>query len=255
MGSGATVSQSLDYGFRSGFSTTTSAGTYASFGLFNAGANGSYTYDLKSRQGSFGWGISGGINLGGNDAWGMGLTIGYGSDGFNYGVGGYFNPKAIKTTLIKEYNLDGASPNALQQRDGYDCLICAVEYIEQGAFEGRVTYEEILDIFGNSYNPMLGTITQEALEKMYGKGNVRGFAEVYPSIVGGQMEQGNPSIIALNKNHAIVPTKIGIYTSQIGNNAPKMKFNISYMNSAGGKFQSTRRVQHYRNPTYLIKFR
>jgi len=127
LGSGATVSQSLDYGFRSGFSTTTSAGTYASFGLFNAGANGSYTYDLKSRQGSFGWGISGGINLGGNDAWGMGLTIGYGSDGFNYGVGGYFNPKAIKTTLIKEYNLDGASPNALQQRDGYDCLICAVE--------------------------------------------------------------------------------------------------------------------------------
>ena len=90
---------------------------------------------------------------------------------------------------------------------------------------------------------------------MYGEGNVQGFAEVYPSIVGGQMEQGNPSIIALNKNHAIVPTKIGIYTLQIGNNASKMKFNISYMNPASGKFQSTRRVQHYRNPTYLIKFR
>ena len=56
---------------------------------------------------------------------------------------------------------------------------------------------------------------------MYGEGNVQGFAEVYPSIVGGQMEHGNPSIIALNKNHAIVPTKIGIYTVQIGKNAPK----------------------------------
>ena len=44
--------------------------------------------------GCLGWVIGVGVNLGGNDAWGAGLSIGYGSDGLSYGMGGYHNPWA-----------------------------------------------------------------------------------------------------------------------------------------------------------------
>ena len=91
LGSGATVSQSLDYSFRSNsWSTTTSASAYGSLGMFNAGGNVSY---LHGNQGGWSWGVSAGINLIGNDQWGVGLNVGYGSDGWTYGIGGYYNPE------------------------------------------------------------------------------------------------------------------------------------------------------------------
>ena len=99
-GSGATISQSLDFSFRSGsFSTTTSAGVYGSLDMFNAGGNASYTY---GKQGGFNWGISAGINLFGNDAWGVGLNVGYGSGGWTYGLGGYYDSKAWKDNPVYE---------------------------------------------------------------------------------------------------------------------------------------------------------
>lgn len=97
LGTGATISQSLDYGFgTNSWSTTTGIGAYGSLGVFNAGANGSYTYNMKSGQGGFGWGVSAGINLFGNDAFGLGLNVGYGSGGWDFGIGGYYNPYAWK---------------------------------------------------------------------------------------------------------------------------------------------------------------
>ena len=98
LGAGATISQSLDYGFGSNsWSTTTGAGVYGSLGLFNAGANVSYNHTYNS----WGWGVGGGINLFGskNGTWGMGINVGYGSDGWTYGAGGYYNPRKPKIVV------------------------------------------------------------------------------------------------------------------------------------------------------------
>jgi hypothetical protein len=93
-GSGATVSQSFDYNFKNnGWSGTTAEGAYASLGGFNAGANISQTYDFASSSWSNGWGVSVGIGFG-NDARGIGFNVGYGSSGFTYGMGGYYNSRA-----------------------------------------------------------------------------------------------------------------------------------------------------------------
>jgi RHS repeat-associated protein len=107
-GSGATVSQSLDYGFgTSSWSTTTSAGAYASFGPFNAGGNVSYTH---GKNGGWNWGVSGGVNLYGSETFGLGLNVGYGSGGWTYGVGGYYNPGVTKTTTIVDRELQYVDP-------------------------------------------------------------------------------------------------------------------------------------------------
>ncbi len=85
-GSGYTISQSLDYNFSNkSWSSSTSGGVYASLGILNAGVNIS----------SLGWGASLGIGFG-NDKTGLGFNIAYGSGGFSYGIGGYYNPGAWK---------------------------------------------------------------------------------------------------------------------------------------------------------------
>jgi len=102
LGSGATVSNSLDYNFKhSTWSTTTSAGAYGSLGPFNAGVNLYQTYNITNNQLSNGWGVSAGIGIG-NDASGLGLYGGYGSGGWTYGLGGYYNSKAWDSN--PEYN-------------------------------------------------------------------------------------------------------------------------------------------------------
>ena len=80
-GSGATISQSYNYGFKSGWSASTTAGVYASYGGFNVGAS----------YGTSGWGVSAGIGFG-DDQSGLGFSIGYGSGGWSYGIGGHYNP-------------------------------------------------------------------------------------------------------------------------------------------------------------------
>ena len=93
-GSGVTVQQSIDYNFKhSSWSTTTSEGAYASFGPFNAGVNFSQSYNITSNQWSNSWGVSVGIGFG-NDARGIGFNVGYGSNGFTYGMGGFYNSHA-----------------------------------------------------------------------------------------------------------------------------------------------------------------
>jgi RHS repeat-associated protein len=106
-GKGAAVSQSLDYNFKQAdLSTTSSASAYTSFGAFNAGVSYSKTYSFGSKQWSNGnWAVSGGLGIGTARS-GLGINVSYGSGGWSYGMGGYFNPdrpKVYKSPISDNY--------------------------------------------------------------------------------------------------------------------------------------------------------
>ncbi len=126
LGSGVTVSQSLDYNFNhSSWSTSTSEGAYASFGLFNAGVNFSQTYNISSKQWSNGWGVSAGVGFG-NDGRGIGFNIGYGSSGFTYGMGGYYNSHAWDDNPeynSELWNYDGCDESVIENNNCYSYAI------------------------------------------------------------------------------------------------------------------------------------
>jgi len=132
-GSGVTASQSLDYNFKhSGWSTTTAEGAYASLGPFNAGINFSQTYDMSSKQWSNGWGVSAGVGIG-NDASGIGFNVGYGSGGWTYGIGGYYNSKAWESNPVyapEEWNDNGE----IQKTN--NCYSYALDERENGNYWG-----------------------------------------------------------------------------------------------------------------------
>jgi hypothetical protein len=126
LGSGITASQSLDYNFKhNGWSTTTSEGAYASFGPFNAGINFSQSYDISNKQWSNSWGVSAGIGIG-NERGGIGLYAGYGSGGWSYGVGGYYNPflKPYYFAELEDYE-------NVPQSDKFNCKNATLESIEK----------------------------------------------------------------------------------------------------------------------------
>ncbi|WP_282777805.1 RHS repeat protein [Phaeodactylibacter xiamenensis] len=120
LGLGATVTQNLDHNFKHGITTTTSsAGIYGAFGPVNAGGNLSSTYNLTSgNYMGFSWGVSAGLGLG-NEKGGAGLFIGYGSGGFNYGLGGYYDPRVelIDANVVLTANSDGSYSERLAQED------------------------------------------------------------------------------------------------------------------------------------------
>lgn len=94
LGSGATISQSLGYNFGDGsWNTTTTANAYASFGAFSVGGNYSDTYNFASNQWSNGWGVSAGVGFAG-----MSISVGYGSGGWSYGFGGYYQSKQLESS-------------------------------------------------------------------------------------------------------------------------------------------------------------
>jgi hypothetical protein len=68
----------------------------------STGAGTARTYDKATRQANTDWYINAGINLGGNDARGLGLNISYGSGGLSYGLGGYYNPWAWESNPVYE---------------------------------------------------------------------------------------------------------------------------------------------------------
>jgi hypothetical protein len=96
-GKGATVSQSIDYNFKYNTATTTTSATvYASFGAINSGANVSKTYNLTTGQWAhqgLNWSVSAGLGVG-TDRAGLGINVSYGSSGWGYGIGGYYDPNA-----------------------------------------------------------------------------------------------------------------------------------------------------------------
>jgi len=90
LGSGFTQQYSLDYNFKHGSrSTTTSVGAYASVGPFTAGVNFSITYTTNNDFPTAGWGVYAGIGIGGEKG-SLGFTVGYGSAGWSYGIGGSY---------------------------------------------------------------------------------------------------------------------------------------------------------------------
>ena len=94
-GKGATVSQSLDYNFKQAdLSSTYSANAYTSFGAFNTGASYSKTYSFESKQWSEGnWSVSAGLGVGTKRS-GLGFNVSFGSGGWSYGMGGYYDKTA-----------------------------------------------------------------------------------------------------------------------------------------------------------------
>ena len=99
IGSGVFVSQSLDYNFRHEvWSTTTSAGAYASAGVFNVGMSASETYDLTNGGSTSGWSTTMGVSFYNekHGEAGVGFSVGYGSNGWIYGVGGYYDPSVFE---------------------------------------------------------------------------------------------------------------------------------------------------------------
>ncbi len=96
-GSGITVSQGFDYNFKThASSVTTSEGAYASIGPFNAGINLSQAYDPSHDSWHNSWNIDIGFGIGfsaGGGRGGMGISLGFGSDGFNFGLGGNYESR------------------------------------------------------------------------------------------------------------------------------------------------------------------
>jgi RHS repeat-associated protein len=92
-GAGAAAQQSVGWNFAGGsWSTTTSVNAYASFGVFNAGASASATHDITYGGWNFDWNISSGVGIGKGN-WGIGAFVNYGSNGWSYGLGGYYQSK------------------------------------------------------------------------------------------------------------------------------------------------------------------
>jgi len=123
LGTGVGASQSIDFNFKhTNWSTTTSEFAYASFGPFNAGASLSQSYNITNNQWSYNWGVSAGIGIG-NDNAGIGLTVGYGSGGWTYGIGGYLNPErpeVYKSPISDNYG----------NKNGECVLRCVEEFSE-----------------------------------------------------------------------------------------------------------------------------
>jgi RHS repeat-associated protein len=119
LGAGVGVTQSLDYNWKyKNLSTTTTEFAYASLGPFNAGVSVSQTYDITNKQWTNSWGVSAGVGVG-NGKNGIGLFVGYGSNGWNYGLNGYHVPKIElpKYNVILEANDDGSYSEKLSQND------------------------------------------------------------------------------------------------------------------------------------------
>ena len=135
LGAGAGINQSIDYSFGSrNWTTTTGANAYGSFLMFNVGVNGSYGYDITNKQGDWGWGVSVGINAPiGNDAYGIGLGISYGSGGWSWNLGGYYNPWAWQDNPT--YEPDKWNDNGDKQLTN-NCYTYALDDIDNGNRRG-----------------------------------------------------------------------------------------------------------------------
>jgi RHS repeat-associated protein len=98
---GVTMSHSYNYGFRSGsWSRSTGVSAGVSAGPVSVGVGGSYTTDISTGQGGFGWGVGVGYSGFSNSSWGISPYVGYGSGGWNLGVGGYAGRPSYEYPLL-----------------------------------------------------------------------------------------------------------------------------------------------------------
>ncbi len=260
---GASISVAGGYNFKSNKGYWSAQG--GAFGFYGGyGSSGSFA--------GFGYRHPSGVTIGGgyNQAGGWNVGIGMAGNqgnfagaagigwsqkgGFDWNVsGGYtFMFEGPSRKKIAEYTLQGASEKPLRQRDAYDCLVCASEYIEQLSNGQGREYEDILNELGMLYNSNAGTDTKAGLEKLYGTENVDASSGGNPNLIGREMQKGNPTILAQNKNHALVVTKIEIWSKQFSGRVPKTYFNIQVFNPATGNFPF---IKNYRwnEPTFRIR--
>ena len=128
LGAGVGVQHSFDFGFASGFSSSTSAFGYASLGCFTAGGSIGRNWSNKANF----WGVNAGIGFGRSDGnFGGGLSVGYGSSGWNVGLNGYYNKmqksqdKIVSTVIVDG---SGSIPSVGQEGD-HGCLTAVYEWI------------------------------------------------------------------------------------------------------------------------------
>jgi hypothetical protein len=252
----ASITGGYNFGSKQGYWSAQgfASGFYAGYGSQGGFGGWGYRYAGFSAGVNFGReGLGVGVSYGGTTSnnFNGAVNIGWSQKGgLDYGVNGGYTRIIEKPTVNKilEYNLKNAPSEPMQQKGGFDCLICASTFIDQMA-KGR-SYDEIMAEFGSLYDSEKGTSTQAALEKIFG--TVEGKPSFSPTRDGKFMESGNPVLIAQNSNHAIVPTKVEVFTKTYKHNLPKTLMKIHYMNPATGSFQTTGMVKSYNYPTFLI---
>ncbi len=121
LGYGATLNAGISYNFKSNtFTATAGANAYISFCCFSAGCSGGYSYALNTPNGYTGdrgayyYNFSAGIGYGGKIGdygrmLGGAFSVSYGSNGWNYGIGGYFRGLSLQDKLnirITDYRQD-----------------------------------------------------------------------------------------------------------------------------------------------------
>lgn len=207
-GSGATITQSFDYNFKhDNWSTTTSAGAYASYLCFNAGGNVSYTYDISNKQGNYSWGVSGGVGIG-NDVTGIGLYVGYGSGGWTYGVGGFYNPASPQRPKVYTSPIG----DNWGEQNGECVLRCLEEFsnsYDLPAYDFCYWYEENgekLGVHANNVQNLIngtGVFSSESINSDP-ISIANAFSENKRVIMGVSVDQGN---------HAVMIEKVKIWPS------------------------------------------
>jgi RHS repeat-associated protein len=225
IGSGATISQSIDFNFKnSNWSTTTSEGAYASFGPFNAGVNFSQSYNITNKQWSNSWGVSAGVGIG-NEGSGVGIFVGYGSGGWSFGIGGFYDNKAWDETIV--YNLpetksspEGNLPIHMQD----DPTVGCTQEVMESLVEYRFGTELRLDKSAGADFRLLGGELGYDVKRNYN--------DVHR--VGKEMLKGNPSAITYDNGgtmHTVGINKISVFQRvKLFGGGYRYKSNIQVMN-------------------------
>ena len=191
-GSGATLTQSLDYNFGSrSFGMTSSLGAYASLGMFNTSANLSYTWGDGE---SWSWNINAGINAPwSDDEFGCGVSIGYGSDGWSINTGGYYNPHAWDDNPAYS-PLDWNTEDVRYYNNCYSYALDEIIYGSNNGLQPGYLHRDYVSLYSMTVNDVMqaaigdGRIKKPTLLNKLGFGK-KGYYEVY--LVVGDVRQGN----------------------------------------------------------------
>ena len=133
LGAGVGIQHSIDYSFASGWTQSTSAFGFVSFGCFSLG--GSYGRNWTTNT-SF-WGVNAGVGLfynsNMNAYYGGGLSIGYGSGGWTFGVNGYYNRmQKPQTKIIATATTEGSGDlMPIGQEGDHGCLEAVYQWIAE----------------------------------------------------------------------------------------------------------------------------
>lgn len=155
MGAGGAWQQSVGYNYNTNFwSTTSGFSAYAALGPLHAGGNFSINYNFTSGQwsSSQGWGVGLGLSTGGGDPLGyrsFGLSVGYGSDCWTYGVNGSYASQSEKRNyMIEQFRYEIDNDPKLQNSHGsvYNTTKIRSSLLpRQAGYGGRtITLDEII---------------------------------------------------------------------------------------------------------------